>query len=88
MAATFSGSSRVRQPTKLDCIATWLVNGLTGAFFASLERCSCIRISTAGDDFGEEANDVPLILDDGNFGGDHGHDGGLRRRRLGKGYVY
>ncbi|GFP84072.1 hypothetical protein PHJA_000550800 [Phtheirospermum japonicum] len=62
----------------------WIINSLTGAFFASLERCSCIRISTNEDDFGDEANDMPLIFNDGKFGGDN-HDGSLRQRRLGKG---
>ncbi|KAI3465241.1 hypothetical protein Pfo_021904 [Paulownia fortunei] len=88
-ATTFTASSaspRVRPPSscaKLDGVAMWLINGLTGAFFASLERCSCIRISTNEDDFGDESNNLPLIFNDGNFRGDH--DGGIRRRRLGKG---
>lgn len=64
---------------KLDGVAMWLVNGITGAFFASLERCSCIRISTYDDEFGDEAN--PLI-----FAGGHDHDGRrIRRRMIGKG---
>lgn len=32
------------------------------AFFASLERCSCINISTTDSDVDEEANDRPLML--------------------------
>lgn len=84
---TFTATStapRVRPPgcTKLDGVAMWVINGITGAFFASLERCSCIRISTYEDDFGdEEAN--PLIFNDGDFRGDH--EGRIRRRRIGKG---
>ncbi|GMI82717.1 hypothetical protein HRI_001941000 [Hibiscus trionum] len=64
---------------KLDGVAIWFINGLATAFFASLERCSCIRIATEDD--GEEANDVPLIHSDGNMK----HDAGTRRRtRKGK----
>ncbi|KZV54524.1 hypothetical protein F511_01322 [Dorcoceras hygrometricum] len=63
-------------------LAAWLINGLTGAFFASLERCSCIQISTHEDDFGsDEATDIPLIFHDANLRGDN-H---VRRRRIGKG---
>ncbi|KAH6796148.1 hypothetical protein C2S51_037134 [Perilla frutescens var. frutescens] len=87
-ASTFTASSappRVARPAsgcaKLDGVAMWLINGITGAFFASLERCSCIRISTNEDDFGDEAN--PLIFNDGDCRVDH--DGRIRRRRLGKG---
>ncbi|CAN0838811.1 hypothetical protein LINGRAHAP2_LOCUS2349 [Linum grandiflorum] len=43
----------------------WVVNGVAAAFFASLDRCSCIRIATADDV--EEGNDnAPLIMNDGN----------------------
>jgi hypothetical protein len=64
---------------KLDGVAMWLINGVTTAFFASLERCSCIRIATEDDR--DEANDLPLILNDGNLR----LDGGTSRRRVGKG---
>ncbi|EOY15677.1 hypothetical protein QQP08_023643 [Theobroma cacao] len=65
---------------KLDGVAMWFINGVATAFFASLERCSCIRIATEDD--GEEANDVPLIHSDGNMR----HDAGTAsRRRTGKG---
>ncbi|KAJ4701584.1 Mixed-linked glucan synthase [Melia azedarach] len=66
---------------KLDGVAMWFINGVASAFFASLERCSCIRIATEDD--GED-NDVPLIHNDGNVR----HDGGSStcgRRRTGKG---
>ncbi|XP_038897735.1 uncharacterized protein LOC120085674 isoform X2 [Benincasa hispida] len=66
---------------KLDGVATWLINGFVTAFFGSLERCSCIRIATAEDD-GDEANDVPLIPNDGNLRQDGTAAG---RRRAGKG---
>ncbi|KAL8058652.1 hypothetical protein ABFX02_03G033800 [Erythranthe guttata] len=86
---TFTARTKVRPPAgcaKLDGVAMWLINGLTGAFFASLERCSCIRISTYEDDFGDDGGDnLPLIFSDGNYGGDDRDDGGVRRRRLGKG---
>ncbi|XVF39776.1 hypothetical protein PTKIN_Ptkin01aG0059700 [Pterospermum kingtungense] len=65
---------------KLDGVAMWFINGVTTAFFASLERCSCIRIATEDD--GEEANDMPLIHSDGNLR----YEGGTTsRRRPGKG---
>ncbi|KAE8659181.1 hypothetical protein F3Y22_tig00116964pilonHSYRG00272 [Hibiscus syriacus] len=60
---------------KLDGVAIWFINGVATAFFASLERCSCIRIATEDDS--EEANDVPLIHSDGNSR----HDAGTSRRR-------
>lgn len=62
---------------KLDGVAMWIINGVATAFFASLERCSCIRISTADD--GDDSNDLPLILNDGNFQGEYG--GSNRRRK-------
>ncbi|KAJ6954817.1 hypothetical protein NC652_006304 [Populus alba x Populus x berolinensis] len=66
---------------KLDGVAMWFINGVAGAFFASMERCSCIRIATEDD--GDEANDAPLILHDGNT---RHHEGGtINRRRTGKG---
>ncbi|KAH7567553.1 hypothetical protein JRO89_XS07G0091800 [Xanthoceras sorbifolium] len=71
---------------KLDGMAMWFINGVASAFFASLERCSCIRIATTEDD-GEE-NDVPLIQNDGNV---RHVDGGTTsssstsKRRTGKG---
>ncbi|OMO70831.1 hypothetical protein COLO4_28471 [Corchorus olitorius] len=90
LRSTSANEPRVRTQTthgsssgcgKLDGVAMWFINGLASAFFASLERCSCIRIATEDD--GEEANDVPLIHSDGNYGR---HDGGvISRRRTGKG---
>ncbi|KAK3231198.1 hypothetical protein Dsin_003079 [Dipteronia sinensis] len=67
---------------KLDGMAMWFINGVASAFFASLERCSCIRIATTEDD-GEE-NDVPLIQNDGNVRHDRLISGSKIRRR-GKG---
>ncbi|KAL3812310.1 hypothetical protein ACJIZ3_013578 [Penstemon smallii] len=87
LRATSTTPRDVRRPpscAKLDGVAMWLINGLTGAFFASLERCSCIRISTYEDDIGDEDKNLPLIFNDGNIRGDD-HNGNLRRRRKGKG---
>nr|GFB11068.1 hypothetical protein [Tanacetum cinerariifolium] len=50
----------------------WLMNGVANAFFASLQRCSCIRIATVDDH--EDLNDLPLIFNDGNLRNDHGGD--------------
>ncbi|KAL3340331.1 hypothetical protein AABB24_028789 [Solanum stoloniferum] len=52
---------------KFDGMAMWLINGVSAAFFASLQRCSCIRIATHEDE-GEDANDLPLMYNDGNYG--------------------
>ncbi|KAG9145993.1 hypothetical protein Leryth_015623 [Lithospermum erythrorhizon] len=59
----------------------WIINGFTSAFFASLERCSCIRIKTK-DDGDEGTDDMPLVSNDGNSHRDSG--GRRRRRRMGK----
>ncbi|GKV10398.1 hypothetical protein SLEP1_g21769 [Rubroshorea leprosula] len=67
---------------KLDGVAMWLINGVAAAFFASLERCSCIRIATEED--GDEANDVPLIYNDGNYTRQDAAGATLNRRRTGK----
>ncbi|KAG5018443.1 hypothetical protein GLYMA_06G048300v4 [Glycine max] len=69
---------------KFDGVAMWFINGVTTAFFASLNRCSCIRIATEED--GDDANDLPLMLNDGNLR----QDGVVvacttSRRRTGKG---
>ncbi|ONK74572.1 uncharacterized protein A4U43_C03F7870 [Asparagus officinalis] len=71
---------------RLDRVVQWVGNGVATAFFASLERCSCIKVST--DEDHDEARDLPLIHDDGNAR-DIGEvfDGGegIRRRVRGKG---
>ncbi|KAF9621127.1 hypothetical protein IFM89_016621 [Coptis chinensis] len=65
---------------KLDGVAMWFINGVTSAFFASLERCSCINIATYDDS--DEGNDLPLISNDGNFRRESSTGS---RRRSGKG---
>ncbi|GMI89673.1 hypothetical protein HRI_002636600 [Hibiscus trionum] len=72
------GSSAAAGCGKLDGVAMWFINGVATAFFASLQRCSCIRIATVEEDDGEEANDVPLIHSDGNY---VRHDAGTISRR-------
>ncbi|EOX95667.1 hypothetical protein QUC31_005157 [Theobroma cacao] len=47
---------------KLDRMATWVGSNMASAFFASLERCSCINLSTTDFDDEEEAKDRPLML--------------------------
>ncbi|OVA14739.1 hypothetical protein BVC80_1819g60 [Macleaya cordata] len=51
---------------KLDQMVNWVGTSVASTFFASLERCSCINLSTSDldddDDDEEEANDRPLIL--------------------------
>ena len=49
--------------TKLDRMAGWVGSSVVSAFFASLERCACITLSTTDtDDDEEEAKDRPLML--------------------------
>ncbi|GMH17988.1 hypothetical protein Nepgr_019829 [Nepenthes gracilis] len=66
---------------KLDGVATWFINGVAAAFFASLERCSCIRVTTIED--ADDANELPLIYNDGNWRHDDG-DGAVRSARIAK----
>ncbi|CAM0943341.1 unnamed protein product [Alopecurus aequalis] len=51
----------------MESWASWFGSGVTSAFFASLERCSCINLSTDDDDDDvddpAEAHDRPLFLD-------------------------
>ncbi|XP_020984660.1 uncharacterized protein LOC107461247 [Arachis duranensis] len=85
-SSSSSSSSGCGGGGKLDGVAMWFINGVTMAFFASLNRCSCIRIATDEEDDGEDANDLPLMFNDGNIR----HDGvsavgTASRRRTGKG---
>ncbi|KAL5230970.1 hypothetical protein ABZP36_029746 [Zizania latifolia] len=52
---------------KLEGYAIWVGVSVASAFFASMERCSCIHLHTVDDDDGddydpEEAKDRPLML--------------------------
>ncbi|KAI6707778.1 hypothetical protein NL676_010740 [Syzygium grande] len=48
---------------KLDRMANWVGASVASAFFASLERCSCINLSTTDLDDDEESKDHrPLML--------------------------
>ncbi|URD75610.1 hypothetical protein MUK42_08767 [Musa troglodytarum] len=49
---------------KLDRVVNWVGASVSSAFFASLERCSCITLSTTDndDEVEEEAKDRPLML--------------------------
>ncbi|TKY64102.1 hypothetical protein E2542_SST13992 [Spatholobus suberectus] len=55
---------------KLDRVATWVGSNVASAFFASLERCSCINLSiTDNDDDDDDPHhnsnnddDRPLML--------------------------
>ncbi|WVZ90900.1 hypothetical protein U9M48_037154 [Paspalum notatum var. saurae] len=52
---------------KMEGYALWVATGVASAFFASLERCSCIHLHTAEDDGSddddpEEAKDRPLMF--------------------------
>ncbi|KAE8685142.1 U-box domain-containing protein 30 [Hibiscus syriacus] len=47
---------------KLDRMFSWVGTSMASAFFASLERCSCINLSTTDFNDEEEAKDRPLIF--------------------------
>ncbi|KAL0412248.1 UNVERIFIED_CONTAM: hypothetical protein Slati_3814500 [Sesamum latifolium] len=47
---------------KCDKLACWLGSSFATAFFASLERCSCINLSTDDDDDDAAADEANLIL--------------------------
>jgi hypothetical protein len=57
---------RGRHPTcnRLDQMVAWIGNSVANAFFASLERCACVNISTNDDQ--DEEMDV-LICSDGSL---------------------
>ncbi|THU45562.1 hypothetical protein C4D60_Mb02t19300 [Musa balbisiana] len=64
MATQDDSQSMVSTYGKLEGVAMWVGASVVSAFFASLERCSCINLSTTeddGDDL-EEAKDRPLML--------------------------
>ncbi|CAN8308176.1 unnamed protein product [Cochlearia groenlandica] len=42
---------------KIDQAASWVGTTVISAFFASLERCSCVNLSTSDDDEDEEEDD-------------------------------
>ncbi|KAK6919951.1 hypothetical protein RJ641_015855 [Dillenia turbinata] len=47
---------------KLDRMANWVGASVASAFFASLERCSCINLSTGDVEDEDEPKDRPLML--------------------------
>ncbi|KAF3666164.1 hypothetical protein CQW23_07897 [Capsicum baccatum] len=49
---------------KLDGLARWFGTSVASAFFASLERCSCVNLNTddEDDENEEEAKDRPLMV--------------------------
>ncbi|KAI3517743.1 hypothetical protein L1887_16962 [Cichorium endivia] len=48
---------------KLEGLASWVGNNVASAFFASLERFSCVNLNTSDsdDENEEEAKDRPLM---------------------------
>lgn len=57
-------SKSASPPAAMESWASWFGASVTSAFFASLERCSCINLSTDDDDDDDqdEAKDRPLML--------------------------
>ncbi|URD80932.1 zinc finger, RING-type [Musa troglodytarum] len=64
MATDDNSQSMVTTYERLEGVANWVGGSVVSAFFASLDRCSCINVSTAEDDGDEpeEAKDRPLML--------------------------
>lgn len=50
-----------QRASKLERLAGWVGTTLAAAFFASLERCSCVTLNTTDAKEDEEANDKPLV---------------------------
>ncbi|XP_020274400.1 uncharacterized protein LOC109849045 [Asparagus officinalis] len=56
-------NSSITSYEKLDRAANWVVTSVASAFFASLERFSCINLSTSDiDDEDDEANDRSMMF--------------------------
>ncbi|XP_075671415.1 uncharacterized protein LOC142640959 [Castanea sativa] len=60
---------------KLDMVANWVGSNVASAFFASLERCSCINLSTTdlddNDTADDESHDLPLIFSNDSHSHSH-----------------
>ncbi|KAF7044455.1 hypothetical protein CFC21_053676 [Triticum aestivum] len=78
-SSSSSGQGGCARP--LDRVAGWVGGGIAAAFFASLERCSCVNVRTHDDLDDDEQRDsvAPLML--GNDGNDDVDEGRGRSRR-------
>jgi len=47
---------------KLDRVANWVGTNVASAFFASLERCSCINLTTTDTEDDNNNDDLPLMV--------------------------
>ncbi|KEH18620.1 hypothetical protein MtrunA17_Chr8g0346591 [Medicago truncatula] len=47
---------------KLDRVANWVGTNVASAFFASLERCSCINLTTTDIEDDNNNDDLPLMV--------------------------
>lgn len=56
-----TGSCTTLGCRKLDRLAGWVGASVASVFFASLERCSCINLTTNDTEDDEEGKDMPLI---------------------------
>lgn len=56
---------------RLNGMASWVGTSVASAFFSSLERCSCINLSTSEDEADDPAgaNDLPLMSGNSNSTG-------------------
>ncbi|ESR52518.1 hypothetical protein CICLE_v10023176mg [Citrus x clementina] len=57
-------SNSIISRDSLGNVASWVSATVVSAFFASLERCSCVNLTTTDpdDDEEDEAKDRPLTL--------------------------
>ncbi|KAJ0239648.1 Uncharacterized protein HA466_0232520 [Hirschfeldia incana] len=63
--STTNVSTTTTSMDKIDQAASWISATIISAFFASLESCSCVNLSTSHDDeeeYGEESYNRPLAL--------------------------
>jgi len=68
-----SGEGGASLNERIESLAMWVGTSVAAAFFSSLERCSCVNLSTSDsdDENEEEAKDRPLMFASAN--GDSAH---------------
>lgn len=49
-------TSKQEQVKKIEKVASWVKSSLASAFFASLEKCSCINLATTDEEHEERVN--------------------------------
>ncbi|KAL5062441.1 hypothetical protein RYX36_024178 [Vicia faba] len=62
MSNNNNSTSGLMSCDKLDRVVSWVGTNVASAFFASLERCSCINLSTTDTEDDNTNDDRPLML--------------------------